>query len=258
MPGARQTGNEMPENFETISISLPKLALDREAIAKRLRVPENSRKRDELWEMIDTIESMSAPAIHLRRLEPVFEGDEGFLLGNEKIASKSLGMVLRKRAKLPADGKPAVFAFAATCGQDASDWGNAREFGLPVFWAQTILEEGMLMLLDRLENELRAHGNYAVSHLEPGVPEDWPLDKQDAVFKLLGGTSEDFGIKPNDQSLMLPFRYVAGLAYFTDKILPQCGICHFSDCNKQRGGCWRLQAIKRKAAESGRDVDENV
>lgn len=231
--------------YETISIKLPKLELNREAIAKGLRVPENSRKRDELWEMIDTIEAKSSPAIHICQLEPVFEGDDCVILDNEKIESKSLNKVLKNRAQKP-DGKPVAFAFAATCGQEACDWGNSREYGLPVFWAQTILEEGMLILLDLLESELKKHGDFAVSVVEPGVPADWPLEKQDTVFRLLGGTSRDFGIEPNAQSLMLPFRYVAGMAYFSNKILPQCDICHFVDCNKQRGGCWRLRAIKRK------------
>lgn len=246
----------MSNESSTRSIKLPPLKLNREAIAKRLRVPESSRKRDELWEMIDTIEAKSAPAVHIKRLEPVFEGDDGVVLDGERIASKSLNKVLKNRAQSP-DGKPVAFAFAATCGQEASDWGNAREYGLPVFWAQTILEEGMLTLLDLLESELKKTGDFSVSVVEPGVPADWPLEKQDTVFRLLGGTFEDFGITPNEQSLMLPFRYVAGIAYFSNKILPQCGICHFTDCNKQRGGCWRLQAIRRKASATGREVDES-
>lgn len=240
---------------ETCSIKLPPLALDREAIAKRLRVPENSRKREELWEMIDTIEAKAVPAVYLRELGPQID-DAGVTLDGELIASAKLAKILAEKAQSP-DGKPVVFAFAATYGQEACDWGNAREFGLPVFWAQTILEEGMLMLMDLLEAELRKKGDYAVSVVEPGVPDDWPLEKQDIVFRLLGGESRDFGITPNNQSLMLPFRYVAGLAYLSNKITPQCGICHFTDCNKQRGGCWRLQAIKRKAGKTGREVDES-
>lgn len=237
----------MTTETKTRSIKLPSLKLDREAIARRLRVPENSRKREELWEMIDTIEAKSSPALHIRAIAPGLDEEGCVILDGERVESEKLRGMLQKKARKPAE-KPIVYAFAATCGQEASDWGNAREFGLPVFWAQTILEEGMLMLLDLLETELKKDGDFAVSVIEPGVPEDWPLEKQDSVFRVLGGTFEDFGIAPNEQSLMLPFRYVAGLAYFSDAILPQCGICHFTDCNKQRGGCWRLQAIKRKTA----------
>lgn len=246
----------MKNETTTISIKLPSLKLDREAIAKRLRVPENSRKREELWEMIDTIEAKSAPAVHIRKLKPGLEDSAKVVFDDEHIESKKLHKVLSERAKSP-DGEPVAYAFAATCGQEACDWGNARDFGLPVFWAQTILEEGMLHLLDILENELKKHGDFAMSVVEPGVPEDWPLANQDVVFKLLGGSFEDFGITPNDQSLMLPFRYVAGIAYHSDKIRPQCGICHFTDCNKQRGGCWRLQAIRRKSTQSNKEVDES-
>lgn len=247
---------EMADDSTTRSIKLPPLKLDREAIAKRLRVPEYSRKRDELWEMIDMIESLSAPALHIRKLTPELQDENHVGLGEEKVPSAMMNRLLRNKAQKPA-GEHVAYAFAATCGQEASDWGNAREFGLPVFWAQTILEEGMLTLLDLLESELKKEGDFAVSVIEPGVPEDWPLDRQDIVFRLLGGTSQDFGITPNEQSLMLPFKYVAGIAYHSNKIVPQCGICHFTDCNKQRGGCWRLQAIKRKAASTGRDVDES-
>lgn len=239
----------MSNETKTRSIKLPSLELDREAIAKRLRVPENSRKREELNEMIDAIESRSAPALHIRTIEPSLDEEGCVVLDGERVESEKLRNLLLKKARNPGD-KPVVYAFAATCGQEASDWGNAREFGLPVFWAQTILEEGMLMLLDLLDKELKKDGDFAVSVIEPGVPEDWPIEKQDVIFRVLGGTFQDFGITPNEQSLMLPFRYVAGLAYFSDSILPQCGVCHFTDCNKQRGGCWRLQAIKRKGAQS--------
>lgn len=234
---------------ETRSIRLPSLRLDREAIAKRLRVPDNSRKREELNEMIDTIESLAAPALHIRAVEPGLDEEGSVILAGERVESEKLRRLLQKKARKPEE-KPVVYAFAATYGQEASDWGNSREYGLPVFWAQTILEEGMLMLLDLLETELKKDGDFEVSVIEPGVPEDWPLTQQDSVFRVLGGSFQDFGITPNEQSLMLPFRYVAGLAYFSDSILPQCGVCHFTDCNKQRGGCWRLQAIKRKSAAS--------
>lgn len=241
---------------QTVIIDLPPLKLNREAIAKRLRVPETSRKREELWQMIDTIEQKAKPAVYFREFTPVYHDDSTLHLDDEKIESSKIVKMLSKKAQIKSDGTPAVFAFAATCGQDATDWGNAQEMGLPVFWAQTILEEGMLMLQASLEAELKKLGNDEISYLEPGIPEDWPLDKQEVVFQLLGGTSEDFGIKLNDQSLMLPFRYLAGLAYFSKKLLPQCAICHFTDCNKQRGGCWRLQAIRRKGSETGKEVDE--
>ncbi|MBD5553641.1 MAG: hypothetical protein HDQ44_04815 [Desulfovibrio sp.] len=240
----------------TIAIELPPLKLDREAIAKRLRVPATSRKREELWEMIDTIEQKAKPAVYFRQFTPVFNDDGTVSLAETRIESAGIAKMLGKKGQPLADGAPTVFAFAATCGQEASDWGNEREMGLPVFWAQTILEEGMLLLQAELERELKKIGDNEVSYLEPGIPEDWPLDKQETVFELLGGNSETFGIRLNNQSLMLPFRYLAGLAYFTKKLLPQCGICHFTDCNKQRGGCWRLQAIKRKGAETGREVEE--
>ena len=232
------------------------MKLDREAIAKRLRVPEGSKKRDELWEMIETIESLSKPAVYFRQFQPGLEEEESVKLGEEKIESPTLNKLLKSKAHGLQDGTPAVFAFAATCGQEASDWGNAREFGLPIFWAQTILEEGMLQLMTHFEKELKQLNDMPISTIEPGIPEDWPLHRQETVFQLLGGKSEDFGIKLNDQSLMLPFKYLAGLAYFSKKLLPQCGVCHFTDCNKQRGGCWRLQAIKRKASESGQELSE--
>lgn len=243
-------------SMSTRTLEMPPLKLDREAIAKRLRVPEGSRKRDELWEMIDTIESMAKPAVYFRQFHPDLEEEGTVALGEEKIESPKLHKLLKSKAQSHDEGKPAVFAFAATCGQEASDWGNAREFGLPIFWAQTILEEGMLQLMSHFEKELKQLADMPISTIEPGIPEDWPLDKQETVFQLLGGSSEDFGIKLNDQSLMLPFKYLAGLAYFSKKLLPQCGVCHFTDCNKQRGGCWRLQAIKRKAAETGQDLAE--
>lgn len=241
---------------ETEKLDLPPLKLDREAIAKRLRVPENSKKREDLFAMIDTIEELSAPAVYIRRFEPdlATEGKVGF--GGTAIGSEKLRNILAKKAQSqPGGGKP-VFVFAATCGQEASDWGNSREMGLPVFWAQTILEEGMLKIMAELEGNLRQTLDSAVSTIEPGIPDDWPLAEQTGIFELLGGTSEDFGIRLNDQSLMLPFRYLAGLAFFTTKLLPQCGVCHFTDCDKQRGGCWRLQAIKRRATEQGREIVE--
>lgn len=84
----------MLNGCKTISIKLPKLDLDREAIAKRLRVPENSGKSNRLCEMIEAIENMSEPAIHFRRLEPIFMGDNIIVFDDEKIESESLNKKL--------------------------------------------------------------------------------------------------------------------------------------------------------------------
>lgn len=239
----------MANAYDTCIIDLGPLKLDREAIAKRLRVAEGSRKREELWEMIDTIEKLAKPAVHYRRVEPDFSPDSGVRFGEKHVSSNSVRNVLQDKALAHDDGSKSVFAFAATCGQEATDWGAEREYGLPVFWAQTILEEGMLQILRELENEMSKVHQSKISLVEPGVPEDWPLNEQTDVFEILGGDSEKFGIRLNEQSLMLPFKYLAGFAYFSKNLLPQCGFCHFTDCNKQRGGCWRLQAIKRREAE---------
>lgn len=244
--------------YETARLDLPPFKLDKEAIAKRLRVPEGSKKRDELWEMIDTIENLAKPAVYFRRIEPDLSAEEHVGMGDEVIASPSLRKALHKLALPLQDGSKSVFAFAATCGQEATDWGAEREYGLPVFWAQTILEEGMLQLMAELEAEMGKLHDSHISTIEPGIPVDWPLSEQTSIFQILGGDSEDFGIRLNDQSLMLPFRYLAGIAYFSKKLMPQCGFCHFTDCNKQRGGCWRLQALKRRAAATGHEMGEET
>ncbi len=236
-------------DMQTRTLELPPFAIPRDVLAEKLRVANSERKREELNAMIDTVESLARPAVYCRRLEPVFEGEEAVVLGGHRVASPTLNKVLRKALPLN-DGSSAVFAFAATCGQEATDWGAAQEFGLPTFWAQTILEHGMYELTAGLEAELgKLCDNAAISTIEPGIPADWPLSAQIGLFEILGGASEDFGIRINDQSLMLPFRYLAGICFFTKRILPSCSYCHFTDCNRKRGGCWRLQALKRRAPD---------
>ncbi len=238
----------MTTDAQTQILELPPFVLPRDALAEKLRVASSPRKCEELFAMIDKVESLARPVVYCRRLEPVFEGEEAVVLGGHRIPSATMNKVFRKALPL-ADGSNAVFAFAATCGQEATDWGAAQEFGLPTFWAQTILEHGMYFLIAQLEKELGKFSDAAVSTIEPGIPTDWPLSAQTGLFEILGGTSEDFGIRLNDQSLMLPFRYLAGICFFTKRILPSCTYCHFVDCNRKRGGCWRLQALKRRAPE---------
>lgn len=236
----------MTVDAHTTTLKLPPLVLPREALAARLRVANSARKRDDLFAMIDTVESLARPAAYYRRVRPAFEGEDVVVLDGQRIQSPTLRKVLAGALPL-ADGSEAVFPFAATCGQELTDWGSSQELGLRTYWAQVILEQAIQMVTRSLENELHTlRGDAELSTIEPGIPADWLLDRQGELFQVLGGKAEDFDIRLNEQSLMLPFHYLAGIYFFTKQILMPCGYCHFVDCDRQRGGCWRFQALKNR------------
>jgi len=233
---------------QTIELELPKLELPRDALAARLRVTKPN-KRAELEAMIDTVESLARPAAFYRRIEPVFEGEDIVVLDGHRIQSATLNKVLSK-SLLQTDGSHAVFPFAATSGQELTDWGASQELGLKTFWSQVILETSIQIITGHMEKEIGKLSEFEVSSIEPGIPADWLLDRQVELFEVLGGTSEDFGIRLNNQSLMLPFHYLAGVYYFSKTIQLPCPYCHFVDCDKTRGGCWRFQALKNRMSKA--------
>jgi hypothetical protein len=85
-------------------------------------------------------------------------------------------------------------------------------------------------LQDRIET--RAGGRTA--SLRPGIPADWPVTEQRALFGLFGGAEEACGVSLTPDCLMLPLKSTSGLRFLSEKPGMRCELCGLERCLRRR------------------------
>ena len=69
-----------------------------------------------------------------------------------------------------------------------------------------------------------------ISFMSPGSLQDWPIEAQRQLFKLLPAAEASIGVRLNKSFLMIPTKSVSGIYFQTDVSFFNCQLC-------QRGKC---------------------
>jgi hypothetical protein len=62
----------------------------------------------------------------------------------------------------------------------------------------------------------------------------WPLEEQEALFRLLGDVKGSIGVTLTDTWLMIPNKSVSGFYFKTDKAYHNCQLCQRENCPNRR------------------------
>ena len=128
-----------------------------------------------------------------------------------------------------------VFACLATCGREMEAWANAQEDMLARFWADRLMEHALGSAWQAMEAHLaqRYHPG-AISTMNPGSLEDWPLTQQRELFSLFGDTQALLGVELTDSFLMIPRKSVSGIVFPTEIGFQSCMLCPRENCPGRR------------------------
>jgi len=130
-----------------------------------------------------------------------------------------------------------VVPYVATCGLEIDSWSKKYTDLLEQFTADTLKQLCLGLIIEKLFNEVKTvHFNSEknISTLNPGSIKEWPISGQKPLFKLLGGVTNDIGVKLSESLLMSPTKSVSGIIFQSEEEYHNCQLCPRPECQNRR------------------------
>jgi hypothetical protein len=80
----------------------------------------------------------------------------------------------------------------------------------------------------------KAHALDQLSSMSPGSLQDWPLEQQEQIFRLLQGGADRIGVRLTESMLMVPIKSLSGLFFSSETTFVSCQLCSRADCPRRR------------------------
>jgi len=129
-----------------------------------------------------------------------------------------------------------VFPYIITCGQGFDEMSASLEM-LERYYLDVIANTMLRLGQERLREIIREKYKLEkTSRMNPGSLQDWPLEQQKQLFKLLGEEEImcNLQVRLTDSYLMLPQKSVAGIIYPTEFSFESCQLCNRENCPQRR------------------------
>jgi hypothetical protein len=197
-----------------------------EDTSKVLRLRSDSQKA-ELQLLLDQAVNIAKPKALYKLVMIEAKDDHGVTLEGEYIKSRVLRVNLEKAQR--------AFLYLATCGKELYDWKMALDDPLLQYYADTINYLALLSARETLLSYLKER--YQVENsatMNPGSLDNWPLQGQIPLFKLLGDTQAKVGVELTESLLMIPNQSVSGILFETETHFASCQLCPMSNCPNRR------------------------
>ena len=196
---------------------------DDDGLARQLRLRPESKRMDDLRQMVDAARAIARPRAVYRVARVEARGDDHVVLDGTRLTSRVLRVNLAEVHR--------AFVYVATCGVELDEWVQAQEDLLDQFQADAIagvaLTTARQALSQHLEEVFRP-GH--LGEMNPGSLDDWPLREQRQVFELLGDPQAAIGVQLLDSYLMKPTKTTSGLLFPTEDAFHNCQLCPMEDC----------------------------
>ncbi|MGI6188969.1 MAG: vitamin B12 dependent methionine synthase [Clostridiales bacterium] len=128
-----------------------------------------------------------------------------------------------------------VFPYIVTCGTEIDQWSKSISGFMESYWVDGIkemaLREATRALYSKIEHDYRPG---SMSGMNPGSIEDWPIDQQKQLFRLLGNPKQDIGVELTDSCLMIPIKSSSGILFSDSKGFENCRMCSRENCPGRR------------------------
>jgi hypothetical protein len=216
-------------------LSLAGIELDPESTARKLRVSDKELAQ----RLIDSAKAAIAPVVAFRISYLDEKQDGSVVVDGVSFSSR----VLRRNL----DGVGRVFPFVLTLGKAIEDTIGSTEDMLEKYLLDEIGNIALREARGRFEKHLRS--TFALEKLScmaPGSLEDWPIEQQQALFRLLSGVESAIGVSLSSSCLMLSRKSISGIYFPSEVSFFSCQLCPRERCDARKA-----RYDKDKAREYG-------
>jgi len=135
--------------------------------------------------------------------------------------------VLRKNL----DKVERVFPYVITIGNKLENRMKSCSDILEQFYLDCIGMQALASAYKFLEDHLKQRYRVdTLSYMSPGSLEDWPIQEQVLLFKLLGDVKDTIGVELNDSLVMIPGKSVSGIYFPREVRFYSCQLCARRGC----------------------------
>jgi hypothetical protein len=211
---------------ETILTNIP-FDLDLPNLLKKLRIDARPEYAERCTCLAREAAVLARPKAAYRLSSVESKGDDHVVVDGVTLTSRILRVNLEDVHR--------AFPFLATCGAELETWSKSIDDMLEGFWADAIMEEALRAAFDALTADLgQRYGLTQTGMMNPGSLADWPIEEQAGLFRILGGASEQIGVRLTDSFLMVPIKSVSGLRFPTEAQYENCELCPRDPCPNRR------------------------
>lgn len=203
------------------------LEMDASQIQKRLGLSEESGEWPDVQGLMQEMERTIEPQLAYRACFIQDKGEETVTIEDITFSSK----VLRKNL----EDVQRIFPFVVTLGPGVDDMLKREGDFLRQYYLDTIanvaLQDVIKSVCTSLQDE---HHIEQLSYMNPGSLQDWPLEQQRPLFRLLGGVEETIGVRLSPSLLMYPSKTESGMFFPTEVTFFNCQLCPNENCPSRK------------------------
>jgi hypothetical protein len=160
------------------------------------------------------------------------------------------------------DAAERVFPSVTTCGTELEEWSGAIRDPLAGFWADSIKRLALRAAGAAVARHLDEHVRPGpTSSMAPGSLEDWPLEQQGPLFRMLGDVEATIGVRLSDSFLMVPTKSVSSIRFPTEVRFESCQLCPRESCPSRRApydpGLFDERYAPRAASQGARKSENS-
>ena len=201
--------------------------MDAPQIQTRLGLSAESGEWPDVQGLMQEMKGIVEPQLAYRACYVQDKGEETVTIEDIEFSSK----VLRKNL----EDVQRVFPFVVTLGPGVDDMLKRegdflRQYYLDVI-ANVALQDVIKSVCASLQDE---HHIEQVSYMNPGSLQDWPLEQQRPLFRLLGDVEETIGVRLAPSLLMYPSKTESGMFFPTEVTFFNCQLCPNENCPSRK------------------------
>lgn len=200
-------------------------SLDVEKVAKALGVVEDVQ--EEFEEIFEECMKTACPKAACAMLPVTHLEDGRIAIGDETFDSKVMQVNFKDLHR--------TFGYVCTCGRELHDLMLSKEDVLEQYWVDAISE---MVLMDASR---RFHqgvcDQYDVKTLysmNPGSLQDFPIQEQRKLFRLLAAETSEIGVELKESCLMIPKKSSSGFYFESEAHYTNCSLCPRLECPNRR------------------------
>lgn len=182
------------------------------------------------------VRDLLARARPLIRARALFR--DAFIDRREDAEIEIEGLVFQSRVlRRNLDNKERVFPYLVTVGEEMEKAASKEDDLFRQYALEMIADLSLESAAAGLEADIRERfGIDKLSAMNPGSLEDWPIEQQKPLFRLLGDTEKRLGVRLSDSLLMIPRKSVSGFLFPVEESFSSCRLCPRPHCHGRRAG----------------------
>jgi hypothetical protein len=218
----------MVKNMENLHVidSIP-LEADVPLLLQALRIRDEGPRYHEFINMLDDARAIVRPKVMYRLSFIDEKSDDAVVVDGVTLQSRVLRINL--------EGAHRAFPFVVTCGKEIEEWAASINDIVRRFWSDTIMGMALGSAFNAFIKDLdERYRPGKTATMNPGSLEDWPIQEQSQLFRLLGDVHGATGVELMESMLMRPLKTISGIQFSTESGFVNCSLCPRQTCTGRR------------------------